>query len=132
MSKLTKELALLLSLFLIAAALQSFAQSLPMALCFYFLPTMYSAYFFGRRHATMTASLVTNSGRSAWFVGVLVLMVYLIFAMTLYLLPPRSNNEDTVPRKTTERSIHRAYDEVKFTSRGATAPERSPCCASFS
>ena len=39
--------------------------------------------------ATMTASLVTNSGRSAWFVGVLVLMVYLIFAMTLYLLPPR-------------------------------------------
>jgi Ca2+:H+ antiporter len=40
--------------------------------------------------ATMTVSLVTNSGRSAWFVGVLVLMVYLIFAMTLYLLPPPS------------------------------------------
>ncbi len=39
--------------------------------------------------ATLTASLVTNSGRSAWFVGVLVLMVYLIFAMTLYMLPPR-------------------------------------------
>ncbi|HQR77283.1 MAG TPA: calcium/proton exchanger [Burkholderiaceae bacterium] len=39
--------------------------------------------------ATVTASLVTNSGRSAWFVGVLLLMVYLIFAMTLYLLPPR-------------------------------------------
>jgi Ca2+:H+ antiporter len=38
--------------------------------------------------ATLTASLVTNGGRSAWFVGVLVLMVYLIFAMTLYLLPP--------------------------------------------
>ena len=38
--------------------------------------------------ATLTASLVTNSGRSAWFVGVLVLTVYLIFAMTLYLLPP--------------------------------------------
>lgn len=38
--------------------------------------------------ATITASLVTNSGRSAWFVGVLVLMVYLIFAITLYLLPP--------------------------------------------
>jgi Ca2+:H+ antiporter len=32
--------------------------------------------------------LATNSGRSAWFVGVLVLMVYLIFALTLYLLPP--------------------------------------------
>jgi Ca2+:H+ antiporter len=39
--------------------------------------------------ATMTAFLVTNSGRSAWFVGVLVVMVYLVFAMTLYLLPPR-------------------------------------------
>jgi Ca2+:H+ antiporter len=39
--------------------------------------------------ATMTASLVTSSGRSAWFVGVLVLMVYFIFAMTLYMLPPR-------------------------------------------
>lgn len=37
--------------------------------------------------ATMTAALVTNSGRSAWFVGVLVLMVYLMFATTLYLLP---------------------------------------------
>jgi Ca2+:H+ antiporter len=40
--------------------------------------------------ATLTATLVTNTGRSAWFVGVLVLMVYVIFAMTLYLLPPRA------------------------------------------
>ncbi len=40
--------------------------------------------------ATVTVSLVTSGGRAAWFVGVLLLMVYLIFAMTLYLLPPRS------------------------------------------
>jgi Ca2+:H+ antiporter len=40
--------------------------------------------------ATLTASLVTSGGRSAWFVGVLVLMVYLVFAMTLYLLPPQT------------------------------------------
>jgi len=40
--------------------------------------------------STMTASLVTNTGRSAWFVGVLVMTVYVIFAMTLYLLPPQS------------------------------------------
>ena len=40
--------------------------------------------------AALTAALVTNSGRSTWFVGVLVLMVYVIFAMTLYLLPPAS------------------------------------------
>jgi Ca2+:H+ antiporter len=40
--------------------------------------------------ATLTAALVTASGRSAWFVGVLVVTVYLIFAMTLYLLPPQA------------------------------------------
>ena len=39
--------------------------------------------------ATITASMVTNGGRSTWFVGVLALMVYLTFAVTLYLLPPR-------------------------------------------
>ncbi len=39
--------------------------------------------------ATLTASLVTSGGRSAWFVGVLLLMVYLFFALTLYMLPPR-------------------------------------------
>jgi Ca2+:H+ antiporter len=59
--------------------------------------------------ATMTASLVTSSGRSAWFVGVLVLMVYLIFAMTLYLLPPRLQSEKTMPRNTTENATHGAY-----------------------
>jgi Ca2+:H+ antiporter len=39
--------------------------------------------------ATLTAALVTNSGRSTWFSGVLILMLYVIFGMTLYLLPPR-------------------------------------------
>jgi Ca2+:H+ antiporter len=39
--------------------------------------------------ATLTAAFVSNGGRSAWFVGVLMLMVYLVFAMTLYLLPPQ-------------------------------------------
>jgi Ca2+:H+ antiporter len=38
--------------------------------------------------AALTATLVTGSGRSAWFVGTLVLVLYLIFAVTLYLLPP--------------------------------------------
>jgi Ca2+:H+ antiporter len=40
--------------------------------------------------ATLAATMLTNGGRSAWFVGVLLLMVYAIFAMTLYLLPPRA------------------------------------------
>jgi Ca2+:H+ antiporter len=41
--------------------------------------------------ATLTAAFITVGGRSAWFVGVLLLMVYLIFAMTLYLLPPQAH-----------------------------------------
>jgi Ca2+:H+ antiporter len=42
--------------------------------------------------AVMAVILVTNSGRSAWFVGALLLIVYLILAMTLYLLPPQRNS----------------------------------------
>lgn len=38
--------------------------------------------------AALTAAFVTNGGRSTWFIGVFVIVVYLIFAMTLYLLPP--------------------------------------------
>ena len=41
--------------------------------------------------ATMTAALVTTSGRSAWFVGALIIIVYLMFATTLYLLPPKAS-----------------------------------------
>jgi Ca2+:H+ antiporter len=41
--------------------------------------------------ATLTASLVTTSGRSTWFVGVLVILVYLMFATALYRLPPAEN-----------------------------------------
>jgi Ca2+:H+ antiporter len=41
--------------------------------------------------ATLTASLVTTSGRSTWFVGAMAIMVYMIFATALYLLPPAGN-----------------------------------------
>jgi Ca2+:H+ antiporter len=40
--------------------------------------------------ATLTALLVCSNGRAAWFSGVLVLGVYLIFSVTLYLLPPKA------------------------------------------
>lgn len=72
--------------------------------------------------ATMTASLITNGGRSAWFVGVLVLTVYLIFAMTLYLLPPRLQGEGNRPLKTTDHSTAREYQVSKLRSLDA-APE---------
>src|SRR5262247_1934704 len=39
--------------------------------------------------ATMTASSVTNTGKSGWFTGVLCLSVYCVFAITLFLLPPQ-------------------------------------------
>lgn len=39
---------------------------------------------------TLTVALVCNGGRSAWFLGVLLLAVYLTFATTLYLLPPKA------------------------------------------
>ncbi len=35
------------------------------------------------------ASHGLHSGRTAWFTGALVLAVYLVFAITLYLLPPK-------------------------------------------
>ena len=38
--------------------------------------------------ATLVAAFITSGGRSAWFVGVLLMFVYAVFAITLYLLPP--------------------------------------------
>ncbi|WP_134680436.1 calcium/proton exchanger [Paracoccus ravus] len=38
--------------------------------------------------AAISAAMLTNGGRSTWFLGVLVLMVYAIFGLTLYVLPP--------------------------------------------
>ena len=38
--------------------------------------------------ATLVAAFITSGGRSAWFPGVLLLLVYAIFAITLYLWPP--------------------------------------------
>ncbi len=39
--------------------------------------------------ATLVAAFITSSGRSAWFIGVLLIFVYAVFAVTLYLLPPQ-------------------------------------------
>jgi HD-GYP domain-containing protein (c-di-GMP phosphodiesterase class II) len=53
--KINPELLLLLFLVLIAAILNFLVASQRMALVFYFLPTLFSAYHLGRRHATLTA-----------------------------------------------------------------------------
>jgi Ca2+:H+ antiporter len=40
--------------------------------------------------ATLTVFFVANSGRSAWYLGVMLLVVCATFGMTLYLLQPAS------------------------------------------
>lgn len=68
MRKINPELWVLLFLVLIAAMLNFLVASQRMALVFYFLPTLFSAYHFGRRHATLTA------------VASIVLVVLLVFS----------------------------------------------------
>lgn len=53
--EVNKELWLILSMFVIAAILNFAVTSQRMVLVFYTLPTLGSAYFYGRRHATLTA-----------------------------------------------------------------------------
>lgn len=38
--------------------------------------------------SAVTACFITNSGRSAWFIGALLIFIYAAFAMTLYVVPP--------------------------------------------
>jgi hypothetical protein len=52
----------------------------------------------GTLAATMTATQMAGSGRSAWFVGVLMLMVYAVFAMTL--VPAAAESRLAGPRIT--------------------------------
>jgi len=54
-SRVRHELWLLLSLFFIAFVLNSLVDSHRMVLGFYTLPTLFSAYKFGRRHAVLTS-----------------------------------------------------------------------------
>ena len=54
-TEVNRELWLVLSLFVIAAILNFTVAAHGMILSFYTLPTLFSAYFFGRRHATLTA-----------------------------------------------------------------------------
>lgn len=54
----------------------------PMSLQFW--PGAVAMIFF----AALVAVVTTASGRSAWFTGFLMLMIYAIFAVTLFVLPP--------------------------------------------
>src|SRR5512146_3402789 len=54
-AEVNKEWWLLLSLLIIAAVLNVISYQNQMLLGLYTLPTLFSAYFYGRRHATLTA-----------------------------------------------------------------------------
>lgn len=53
--RVNRELWLVLSLFVIAALMNFLVSGQRMVLAFYSLPTVYSAFHYGRRHATLTA-----------------------------------------------------------------------------
>jgi putative nucleotidyltransferase with HDIG domain len=71
--KVNKELWLILSMFIIALALNYVVDARRMMLSFYSLPTLGSAYFYGRRHATFSAFasvlLVVMLTVSPWTLG---------------------------------------------------------------
>jgi putative nucleotidyltransferase with HDIG domain len=66
--RVNKELWVVLSLFAIALVLNNLIAAQKMVLSFYMLPTIASAYFYGRRHGTLTA-----------FASVLLVVGLLIF-----------------------------------------------------
>jgi putative nucleotidyltransferase with HDIG domain len=55
LERVNKELWLILSMFVVALLLNHLVASQRMLLSFYSLPTLFSAYSYGRRHATLTA-----------------------------------------------------------------------------
>ncbi len=75
------ELVLLLFLVVIAAVIHFLVASQAIALVFYFLPTLYSAYHFGRRHATLTACA------SVCLVALLTCLNPAMFSRRLEILP---------------------------------------------
>jgi two-component system sensor histidine kinase/response regulator len=55
LKKVNKELWLILSMLVIAGIINYLFMAQQMLLCLYTLPTLFSAYLYGRRHATLTA-----------------------------------------------------------------------------
>ena len=78
LEKVNKELWLVLSLFAIAFLFNHILASQRMVLSLYALPTLGSAYFYGRRHATLTA-----------VASLLVVVLVQYFSDAPPLIPPR-------------------------------------------
>jgi putative nucleotidyltransferase with HDIG domain len=76
LAEVNKELWLVLSLLIIAGVMNYLVTAKRMILGFYSIPTLFSAYFYGRRHAVLTAFA------SAFLVGLLVYLNPNIFTET--------------------------------------------------
>lgn len=75
-AKVNRELWLILSLLVLAAVINYLVSAQRMVLGFYTLPTLFSAYFYGRRHATLTAFA------SIFLIGLLVYHKPVLFSET--------------------------------------------------
>jgi putative nucleotidyltransferase with HDIG domain len=84
LEQVNKELWILLSLFVIALLLNHVVSSQRMVLGFYVLPTLGSAYLYGRREATLTA-----------FASVLMVVLLLLYGDAFY--PERRELVDLAP-----------------------------------
>jgi Ca2+:H+ antiporter len=80
----SSQIALFVAPVLVLASL--FIAPVPMDLQFW--PGAVIAVFI----STLAVSLITGGGRSAWYLGVLLLVVYATFALTLYLMPPATGS----------------------------------------
>lgn len=76
LANVNKELWLILSLLILAAIMNYLVAAQSMILGFYTLPTLFSAYFYGRRHATLTAFA------SVFLIGLLVYYKPFLFTKT--------------------------------------------------
>ena len=88
--EVNKELWLILSLLVLAGIMNYLVTAQRMVLGFYTLPTLFSAYFYGRRHATLTAFA------SVFLVGLMTHYNASLFAMaptTALFLESSTNNQ---------------------------------------
>jgi Ca2+:H+ antiporter len=87
--------------------------------------------------ATLVTAFITSGGRSAWFVGVLLVLVYAVFAITLYLWPASAvidESKNSVRRRLRISSIGLNCDcahipaHIDRSRRAKVAHTRRPQC----
>jgi Ca2+:H+ antiporter len=62
--------------------------------------------------ATVVAAFIISGGGSAWFVGVLLMLVYAVFAITLCLIPPACSDDCATASRVRAILYHRVTSDV--------------------